>query len=65
MATTDKATEPVKTKVENTYTKAQLVGSKRYADRRDALNVVLKNDGLYTFAQVDTLLDKFMRLEVK
>ena len=65
MANTEKTSEPAKVKVETKYTKAQLIGSKRYVNRRDALNVVLKDDGLYTFAHVETLLDKFMKTGVK
>lgn len=41
------------------FTKSQLVNSRRYIHRRDALNALLKDDELYSFAQVDDILKKF------
>lgn len=56
--------EMVKTAVESedsapTFSKLQIIKSKKYALRQDALNVLLKEDGQYTHAQVDALLTKF------
>lgn len=42
-----------------TFTKAQLVNSRKYIHRRDALNALLKNDEKYSFAQVDEILNDF------
>jgi len=41
------------------FTKAQLVTSRKYIHRRDALNALLKDDEQYTFAQVDKILKTF------
>lgn len=41
------------------FTKEQLVKSRKYVHRRDALNALLKDDQQYSFAQVDTILKKF------
>ena len=48
-------------KQEPTFTKGQILVSAKYANRRDALNVVLSDDKTYTLDQVDSLLDKFMK----
>lgn len=42
-----------------TFSKLQIIKSKKYALRQDALNVLLKEDGQYTHAQVDALLTQF------
>lgn len=41
------------------FTKAQLVTSRKYIHRRDALNAVLKSDEQYSFAMVDEVLKQF------
>lgn len=46
------------------YTKEQILGSKRYRNRRDALGVILKDDESYTLENVDSLLEKFMKGKV-
>ena len=57
------------TKVNNeavaTFTKDQLLASKRYANRQDILNALLKDSEKYTIEQVDALIEKFMKREVK
>ena len=42
-----------------TFTKTQLVTSRKYIHRRDALNALLKGDEQYSFAQVDEILTRF------
>ena len=42
-----------------TFTKEQLVTSRKYIHRRDALNALLKGDEPYSFAQVDEVLKQF------
>lgn len=44
---------------EDTFTKEQLVNSKKYRDSIDALNVVLDDEKQYTFSEVDKLLKSF------
>lgn len=55
-------TEPIKE--ESKFTKEQILSSEKYANRRDALGVVLSDDESYTLEQVDSLLDKFMKGKV-
>lgn len=50
---------------ETTFTKQQIINSKKYLDRKDVLNVLLKDDTSYTFKEVDKLIDSFMKKEVK
>ena len=47
-----------------TYTKEQILGSKKYKYRRDALGVILADGKEYTMDEVDTLLDEFMKGKV-
>ena len=47
------------------FYKEQLVASKRFANRRDALNVVLNSEKTYTIEEADALLDKFMKGKVR
>lgn len=57
MATKEAATaDPV-------FSKAQLLASQKYADRRDLLNVLLADDKQYNFADVDQLINKFFKTE--
>lgn len=42
-----------------TFTKEQLVQSKKYLHRRDALNALLENGKAYSFAHVDNILKIF------
>lgn len=48
-----------------TYTKEQLAGSSRYATRRDLVSVLLEDGKAYTLAEVDELINKFMKGAVK
>ena len=47
------------------FTKEQLTASKRYANRRDLISILLEPGKLYTLAQVDGLIEKFKKGEVK
>ena len=42
-----------------------ILKSKRFANRRDALSVLLKEDEPYTMEQVEKILDDFMNERVK
>ena len=50
---------------ETAYTKEQILKSKKYKDRKDVLNVVLKEDSTYTLKEVDNAIKTFMKREVK
>lgn len=47
------------------HTKAQLLASKKYANRQDIINALLEDGKTYTTAQVDALIEKFMKGQVK
>ena len=51
-------------KQEALFEKEQILASKKYADRRDALGVVLADGKQYTLKEVDSLLEKFMKGKV-
>lgn len=53
------------TKQEVLFTKKQILASKKYANRRDALGAILLDNGSYSQEQVDSLLEKFMKGKVK
>lgn len=46
------------------YSKEQILTSKKYENRRDILGVLLADGNEYTFDDVDSLLDKFMKGKV-
>lgn len=50
---------------ETAYTKEQILKSKKYKDKKDVLNVVLKEDSTYTLKEVDNAIKTFMKREVK
>lgn len=50
--------------VAQTYTKQQLAASKKYANRRDLISVLLAEGKTYTLAEVDRLIEKFMKGKV-
>lgn len=58
---TAKKVENEKSAAEATFTKEQLLNSKKYANRRDALAALLVDGKTYTLKQVDSLLDKFFK----
>ena len=58
-----KKTEVIEEEIK--FTKEQILTSKKYANRRDALGVVLVDDESYTLEQVDSLLDNFLKGKVK
>lgn len=52
-------------KEEATFTKAQLLKSKKYSERVDILNVLLQHGKAYTSKEVDEIIKTFMNKEVK
>jgi hypothetical protein len=59
------ADEEVTLKEKAAFTKEQIVSSKKYAERRDLLNVLLTDDKSYAHAEVEKLIDEFMKKGVK
>lgn len=47
------------------YSKGKILASNRYANRRDALGVILDDKKEYSLSEVDDLLNKFMKGKVK
>lgn len=47
------------------YTKDQLLRSKKYAARRDLLGALLEDGKAYTAAQVDREINQFLKRKVK
>jgi hypothetical protein len=48
----------------NKFSKEQMISAKRYSNRKDLLHVVLNDDQLYSFEEVDKLVDDFMKGKV-
>lgn len=46
------------------FSKAQLMASNKYADRKDLIGALLDNNKTYTTAQVDSLIEKYMKGKV-
>lgn len=65
MAKNETAAASAKTVPEAVYTREQVMSSQRYANRRDLVSVLLENGKTYTLAEVDALIDKFMKGAVK
>lgn len=53
------------TKKEDTFTKNQLIRSRKFKSYRDALNVLLNESKEYTIGEVEKLLADFMKGKVK
>lgn len=47
------------------YSKEQILKSKRYANRKDILTVVLEEDKIYSYEEIEKEIDNFMKKEVK
>lgn len=47
------------------YSKEQIIASKKYSNRKDILNVLLKDDEEYTFSRIDEIIEEFMNKEVQ
>ena len=50
---------------ESKYSKEQLLKSKKYANRKDLLGVLLDDEKEYSFTEVDAEIEKFMKRGVK
>lgn len=48
-----------------TFSKEKLLKTKKYANRRDLLGVLLEDGKVYTFAGVDEIVEEFLKVEVK
>ncbi len=58
-------TEKKSVRTAQAFSREQILESKLYRDRRDLLGALLKEGETYTLAQVDSLLEGFMKGKVK
>ena len=49
---------------DDTFTKNQILNSKKFKTYKDALNVILNENKQYTISQVEMLLTEFMKGKV-
>ena len=61
----EKKVKTIEEKQETLFSKEQILASKKYINRRDALGVILSDDKSYTIEKVDSLLENFMKGKVK
>jgi hypothetical protein len=50
---------------DNKYSKQQILKSKKYSDKQDLINALLKDDTQYSITEVDELINNFMKGVVK
>lgn len=62
MATKKQKTE---SKQDVTFTKEQILASKKYADKKDVCNTVIPDNFNGTVNEVDVLIENFMKGKVK
>ncbi|HBG7381129.1 TPA: hypothetical protein KRD64_003769 [Clostridioides difficile] len=43
------------------FTKEQIVNSKKYVNRKDLLNAILEENELYSFSEVEEIINNFMK----
>ena len=48
-----------------TFTKQQLLKSKKYAEKKDLLSALLVDDRSYSMAEVEEILNKFLKGKVR
>ncbi len=57
----EQTAEPVKAAV---FSKEQLLAAERFHGRRDIVNALLAEGGQYTIAEVEQLIEKYMRSKI-
>ena len=55
----EKKTEKIKEKLEKTFSKENLINSKKFENQKDLLNALLKDD-LYTIEEVEKLVKDYL-----
>ncbi len=61
----DVEVKEVKETKESVFSKAAILASTRYENRKDVLGVILDDEKEYSIDEVDALLEKFMKGQVK
>ena len=62
---TPEADQAVTGKVENKFSKEQLIASNRFRERRDILEALLETGELYTVKAVEEKIESYMKGKVK
>lgn len=57
--------EVTEEKKENKFSKKQILSSKRFKERQDAVGAILDDDKKYSIEEVEQMYEKFMKEEVK
>lgn len=52
-------------KIENLFSKEQLLAAKRFQERKDIVNALLSPDKQYTVEAVEQMIEKYMKGKVK
>ena len=60
-----KTAESNPSKIENKFSKEQLLAAKRFQDRKDIVNALLSPDEEYTVETVEQMIEKYMKGKVK
>ena len=47
------------------FSKEQLLASKRYGGQKDLINALLADDKMYSFEEVDSMINKVMKGKVR
>lgn len=63
--TVENKAQAKKESTETKFVKSQIIGSDKYKNRADLLNVLLEDDEEYTLSDVDKKLENFLDKEVK
>lgn len=50
---------------EQKFTRGQVLSSARYRNRKDVVSALLEDGRMYTIAEVDRMVDEFMKGKVK
>lgn len=50
---------------EQKFTRGQVLSSARYRNRKDVVSALLEDGRMYTIAEVDQMVDEFMKGKVK
>ena len=65
MTARKKMTNAAVTKTEQKFSKAQIMASERYVNRRDLVDALLDEKEVYTMKAVDDAIEKYMKGMVK
>lgn len=61
----DKTEENKSQKVENLFSKQQLLSAERFRNRKDIVNALLSHDKQYTIEDVERMISKYMKGQVR